>query len=242
MTICHHSHLLLSSFMSFNFRNRSAFVAAVRLIRLGDVISTGKLSTRRHYFSFSRLSASIISNGTRYFKGRFKVSILSELRWCTFISAPLISLSVPSNNINGSFFTPRHSQQIVLFHQHHISDNKLFTVFEFFVVIIFTFLYSCYILIFQTVDKVTLYVCNFAAKIFPNLVVGNFIPCIVFITFFIYMASVNQVVRCNKTFIMVVAHVRQWSRVNYTLFLLKSSRSRRRLNELSQLPSLKDFS
>ena len=64
-------------------------------------------------------------------------------------------------------------------------------------------------------NKVTLYVRKFAAKIFSNLVAGNFLSCIVFITFFIFMASANQVERCDKTFVMFFAHARQWSRVDY---------------------------
>ena len=76
-------------------------------------------------------------------------------------------------------------------------------------VIIFTFLYGCYILIFEKFDKVTLCVRNFAVKIFSNLGAGNLIPCVVFIAFVIYMASVNQVVRCDKNFVMVVVSGRE---------------------------------
>ena len=95
VTLCHHAHSSISLSMSFNFRNGSTLIAAVRLNRLEGGISTGEISTMAPLFSVTHLSASIISNPTRYFKGRFKVSILSELRWRTFISAPLISLSTP---------------------------------------------------------------------------------------------------------------------------------------------------
>ena len=142
-------------------------------------------------FSVKRLSASIISNGTRYLKGHFKVSILPELCWRTFVSAPPISLSTPLITLIIRPFLHNILGKLSSF----TSPTSWITVFEIFMVIIFTFLYSCYILILETFGKVTLLVCNFAAKIFSNLVPGNLIPCIVFITFFIYKASVNQVIR-----------------------------------------------
>ena len=70
-------------------------IAAVHLIHLAGGISTGDMSAMASLFSITRLSASMISNGTRYFKGRFKVSILSQLRRRTFISASLTSLQHP---------------------------------------------------------------------------------------------------------------------------------------------------
>ena len=73
-------------------------------------------------------------------------------------------------------------------------------------------------LIFETFDKVTLFVCNFAVKAFSNLVACNLIPCVLLITFFIYMTSVNQVVKSDKTFVMVVAHIGEWSRFDYAFY------------------------
>ena len=75
-------------------------------------------------------------------------------------------------------------------------------------------MHSCYILIFEKFDKVF----TFAILLLNLLEFGKLIPCIVFITFFIYMASVNQVERCDKTFVMVVAHIRNWSRVDYAFY------------------------
>ena len=191
VTFSHHAHSSMSPSMSFSLRNRSAFIAAVRLIRLGGGISTEWISTMKSLFSVKRLSASIISNGTRYLKVHFKVSILSELCWRTFVSAPPISLSTPLITL----IIPPFLHNILGKLSSFTSPTSWITVFEIFMVMIFTFLYSCYILILETFGKVTLFVCNFAAKTFSNLVAGNLIPCIVFITFFIYKASVNQVIR-----------------------------------------------
>ena len=82
------------------YQCHSTFVIYLRLLQQFALFVSGwhfyrGISTMASLFSVTHLSASIISSSTRYFKGHFKVNILSELRWRTFVSAPLMSLSAP---------------------------------------------------------------------------------------------------------------------------------------------------